>query len=395
MRPVLHVITSDARGGLELYVSSLIRAQAASGRDVAAYALPGSLIHHELQASGIRIFDAMRQSHFSPADISMIRRLARKEGALVHSHTRFDVWAASFALYGTRIPHVHSTYMVPARKRDPHHFAIYSRVDAIISSSLSANRQLARYLPVPSDRLQVVRYGRHLDRFVRSAASRDAMRVKLGIADHEVAFGMIGRIEPAKGVREFAESLSCLNPKVRDRVKYFIIGARNETNCEDYNASLVEFQQRPGIRERLTILPWTTDPVPYLNALDCLVLASYNEMYSLSVLDAMAMSLPVIGTDSEGTPEQIGANERGLLVHPRSPESIANAVERYVLDPSLMVIHGEAGFKWVHQEHSMDRSLDALDRVYSLAIARRTRIKPVRLTPDGLPIIEPKKVALN
>ncbi len=386
MSPVLHVITSDARGGLEMYVANLVREQAAraranAGPPVACYALPGTLVYEQLASAGVRLFDARRQSHFSLVDILRIRRIAKREGfGIVHSHTRFDVWAVSLALLGTAsahasIGHVHSTYMVASPKRDPHHRLIYSRVDAVLSSSEHTNRELARFLPVAKEKLHLVRYGRDLGRYVRSEEARAKMRRELGIADDEIAFGTIGRIEPGKGVREFAESLLHLPEDIRQRVKYFVIGARNETNVEAYNESLVEFQKQlehaPTLRDRLTILPWTTDPVPYLNALDGLVLASYCEMYSLSVIEAMAMSLPVIGTNCGGTPEQIGNNERGLIVEPRSSQSIASAVERYVREPELMRQHGAAGHAWAQREHSMAHSLDALEAVYAEVLAKR------------------------
>src|ERR1035437_2347014 len=187
-RPVLHMITSDSRGGLEMYVVSLVKEQAARGQRVAVYAVPGTLVYEQLASAGIRMFDADRQSHFSAPDIFRLRRIALRFGfAIVHSHTRFDVWAASLALLGTHVGHVHSTYMVASRKRDPHHRLIYSRVDAIVSSSEHTNRMLAEFLPVSPKKLHLVRYGRDLARFVPSGEVRATMRRKLGIAEGELA----------------------------------------------------------------------------------------------------------------------------------------------------------------------------------------------------------------
>jgi glycosyltransferase involved in cell wall biosynthesis len=154
------------------------------------------------------------------------------------------------------------------------------------------------------------------------------------------------------------------------------------------NAWLADFQSRPEVRGRLLVLPFQQDIVPMLNALDVLALPSYREMYSLSVLEAMAMKLPVIGTDREGTTEQLCANSmgeeaRGLLIEPKSPKAIADAVRTYVESPELRSNHGAAGHEWVHSEHSMSRMLDTLGRVYSLAIARRLR-EPVQLPSTKL-----------
>jgi glycosyltransferase involved in cell wall biosynthesis len=375
MYPVLHVITSPSWGGLEMYVVSLIKEQALAGARVAAFVLPNTRVEAELRASNIPLHLAQKNSHFHLQDIRQLRTILKAEAfPIIHSHTSRDVWPASLAAYGTRVAHVCSVYVVAMAKRDPHHWIIYRRVDALVSSSTYVNERLGRELPIRRKRIRLVRYGRYLDQFVRSGiASREKMRKELGLSEGQLAFGIIGRIEPSKGVREFAESLLELDPEIRMKVKYFVIGARPDESHDSYNAWLLEFQQRPEVCDHLSILPWQPNPIDYYGALDALVMASHREMYSLSVLDAMAMSLPVIGTDAEGTTEQIGNNERGLLVEPRSSTSIAQAVAQYVANPLLMREHGVAGHAWVHREHSMSQSLKSLDRVYAAAAARRKR----------------------
>ena len=91
----------------------------------------------------------------------------------------------------------------------------------------------------------------------------------------------------------------------------------------------------------------------------------------------------VIGTDREGTTEQLGSNERGLLIEPKSPAAIAEAVQTYVKHPDLRVRHGVAGHEWVHREHAMARMLDSLGRVYSLAMARRAPFSALESLRDG------------
>jgi len=379
MYSVLHVITSSAWGGLELYVASLIKEQAAAGQSCAAYVLPESRIAKELTSAGIRVFHAERCSHFNLTDIRRIRNIVHTEGfSVVHSHTSIDVWPSTLAVLGTKTAHVFSVYVVAMPKRDPHHWFIYRRIDAVISSSQHTNDRLLRAFPISSKKFHLVRYGRNWERFVISTSVRREVRAQLHIADDEVAFGVVGRLDPQKGIREFAESLLELSPSVREKVKYFIIGARPDAD-QDMNQWLAEFQRQPEIEGRLTVLPFQEDIVPYFNALDSLVLSSYREMYSLSVIEAMSMKLPVIGTDREGTPEQLGLKEgnsivaeRGLLVEPQSPKAIAEGVELYVQNPAMRMTHGEAAYNWVRREHDMQRAIDDVNRVYSITVGRRT-----------------------
>lgn len=362
-----------------MYVASLIKAQNAAGERVAAFVLPQSRIDSELRSANVSVFYAERRSHFNWSDIRSLRKIIQdQQFGIIHSHTSLDTWPASIAAMGQRtLAHVTSVYVNTIPKHDVHHWLIYKRVDAVISSSVCTNTRLAHDLPIPREKIHLVRYGRHLDAFVPSSRDRFEIRRSYEIPEDAIVFGLIGRLDPQKGVREFAESLLELPSDIRARIVYLIVGKRPEADCE-MNAWLDAFEQRPEIRGHLHVVPFVENAIPYFSALDVLVLASYREMYSLSVIEAMAMRLPIIGTDREGTTEQIGTNERGILIEPHSPKSIANAVCQYVENPSLRTKHGTAGYDWAHREHSMDHMLQSLDRVYQTALARRTVVYPSR-----------------
>ncbi|MBK7865882.1 MAG: glycosyltransferase family 4 protein [Ignavibacteriales bacterium] len=95
------------------------------------------------------------------------------------------------------------------------------------------------------------------------------------------------------------------------------------------------------------------------------MLPTHNEMYSLSVIDAMLMGLPVIGTNAGGTTEQIGNNERGLLVTPGSSLSIAEAIRFLLNNPSETKLKGENAQIWALSQHDF---ANTVDRVTSEAL---------------------------
>lgn len=90
--------------------------------------------------------------------------------------------------------------------------------------------------------------------------------------------------------------------------------------------------------------------------MDIFVLASWNEMYALAVLDALLMKLPVIGTNTGGTPEQL-AYKRGMTVSPKSPQEIATAIQYLVENPEKAKEMGARGREWVLKEHDWQRVL--------------------------------------
>ena len=64
-----------------------------------------------------------------------------------------------------------------------------------------------------------------------------------------------------------------------------------------------------------------------LRSLDVLVNASASEPFGLSVLEAQACGVPVIGTDAGGIPEFVTDGETGLLVAPGQPDALAAGLE--------------------------------------------------------------------
>ena len=80
-----------------------------------------------------------------------------------------------------------------------------------------------------------------------------------------------------------------------------------------------------------------------LETLDVVALPSWTEGLPLVLLEAMARGRPVVATPVGGTPELVTDGETGLLVPPRDPEALAEALRRVLDDPELARRLGEAG----------------------------------------------------
>jgi len=108
--------------------------------------------------------------------------------------------------------------------------------------------------------------------------------------------------------------------------------------------------------------------ISFLGSLDIFVLASYNEMYSLAVLDAMLINLPVISTDKGGTPEQLGFGERGFLVEPKSAKALADQIFYCVNNLNETKEKAKMGFTWTRAQHNwknvIQQYVDLYNEVY-------------------------------
>ncbi|WP_413557122.1 glycosyltransferase family 4 protein [Bdellovibrio sp. HCB209] len=380
MKPVrvLHVIHSYAWGGLELYSTELIRHLQSTNIEQHVLCFEGSRIYKELSAAGVKVIPTpgLKVSKF--AAMASIRSAIKKHNIThLHSHTRIDMWACSLARwFRTDIKHVYNLYMNAVPKQDFVHRALFARVDALCSSSEDILKDVKQNFPIDPHKLKLVRYGRETDKFHPYPEEREKIRDHYHAKPGQMVIGTLCRIDAGKGVREVAESLDYLSDDELSQVQIWIIGDRTvlgqnekgETVFEPESQALYEWLKTRAESERfkghLFHIPFQKDYVPYIDALDVFTLASYNETYSLSVIDALMMGKPVIGTNAGGTPEQVGGSERGILAEPRSGQSISDCIRYYLKNPDKARKHGDKGREWALHNHNWPNTLKHFTELY-------------------------------
>jgi len=112
-----------------------------------------------------------------------------------------------------------------------------------------------------------------------------------------------------------------------------------------------------------------------LASLDLFVLSSHLEGLGTSIMDAMASKLPVVATDVGGIPEVVAHNETGLLVPPRNPGALADAILRLHYDRPLAARLGQRGYEVVHEKFSAEAMARRIIAVYErIAAKKRVRL---------------------
>ena len=152
-----------------------------------------------------------------------------------------------------------------------------------------------------------------------------------------------------------------------------------------------------GLSDRVTFRGWLSQPecAISLQQSSALVLPSLYECGGAVVLEAMAMSRPVIATNWGGPADYLD-DTCGILVDPTSrPDFIAGltaAMLRLANSPDLMEAMGKAGSAKVRQQFSWDSKVDRILEIYRLAIqskrmaikrvSSRSRLQPITVAAD-------------
>ncbi|MDR2151821.1 MAG: glycosyltransferase family 4 protein [Helicobacteraceae bacterium] len=147
----------------------------------------------------------------------------------------------------------------------------------------------------------------------------------------------VGRLIKHKGIFDLLKAAKNLKAKFGDRVEFIIVGGSDRGNFS--NASDEAFE---AYRSIAVFEGEQKDVKTYYDRADIFVLPSYREGIPRSILEAQAMSLPVITTDTVGCRDAIENGATGFLVPVCDSVALEAAIERLIVDRSLRKKMGEA-----------------------------------------------------
>jgi glycosyltransferase involved in cell wall biosynthesis len=172
----------------------------------------------------------------------------------------------------------------------------------------------------------------------------------------------VGRLKAPKDNLTLVRSLALLHPGSVDAL---IVGEGPD------RAELEAEIRRLGIGERVRLVGERRDVPELLAGADVFVLSSASEGMPVSVLEAMAAGLPVVGSRVGGVPELVVDGQTGLLVEPGDPDELAAAIGRLLADRELRRRLGDAGRDRVQRHFGLDSFRRAHVELYSRELARR------------------------
>jgi glycosyltransferase involved in cell wall biosynthesis len=193
------------------------------------------------------------------------------------------------------------------------------------------------------------------------------LREEYGIEAGAPIIGVIARLEPEKGHRTLLDAW----PLVLRRVP----GARLLVVGEGSLLTELAWQARELGIERRVVFTGRRDDIPAVTAaLDVAVLPSYREAQGMVILEAMALSRPVVATNVGGIPEMIEDGVSGLLVPPHDPDALAAAIVQLLVDHPYADTIGRKGHDVAHERFSIEFMVRAIEDIYDEG-ARAVRLR--------------------
>jgi glycosyltransferase involved in cell wall biosynthesis len=211
---------------------------------------------------------------------------------------------------------------------------------------LPCSEYMARSLQeagMPPGRTEVVHLGIDVEGFAQSATkTRASMRAALQVVADEFVVLMVGNLREWKGQHVVLDAVARLPGALQSRVRVLLAG---EASAQDQSyvqrlRDQCEHLHRPANVQLLGSRP---DVADLLTAADVMVHASIApEPFGLVIVEAMAMGVPVVASDTGGPAEIIDAGS-GLLVPAGDAAPLASALQRLAADPKLCRALGTGG----------------------------------------------------
>jgi GT2 family glycosyltransferase/glycosyltransferase involved in cell wall biosynthesis len=177
--------------------------------------------------------------------------------------------------------------------------------DVIITLSGIQKKELVeKFRIAPTNKIKTVQLGFDLRPFLESEALKGEFRRSLGISNDTLLIGIVGRLVPIKNHFMFLDAAKFFLEQNPDANIEFIVIGDGELRDE-----LEGYSKKLGLDDHVVFCGWMRNVPTVYADLDILALTSSNEGTPVSIIEAMAASVPILATDAGGVIDLLGSSD--------------------------------------------------------------------------------------
>jgi glycosyltransferase involved in cell wall biosynthesis len=300
-----------------------------------------------MEQKGIEVFSFRRRSHLDLFRFfAFLRTLSRKQVDIIHGVLDSSNAYAFLAGRILRKPTILSLLSerlrisgVKARML----LSMYQRCEKIWTNSKSGENYLLNTAGVAKEKIALVR-----NMFPMEALESQSGEKSPGTDRPEVELiGYVGRFSKLKNVDILIRAFKEIAAK-RPHAKLILIGSGDQRDIFRNLIHDLQLGERVEIRERVP------DVLQEMRRLKCLVLPSANEGLPNVVIEALAVGIPVVGSDAGDVADLLTDGTTGVLISHPTVEMLVEAISRVLSDPEISQTTRAEGPRLVRENFSTE-----------------------------------------
>ena len=363
MLNILHIIPTLDIGGVEMQLAELVKRLNREKYNITVCCITrGGPLEESIRGSGVKLVILKRRFKFDLSIIFQLIRLMKREKIdLVHTYLfTANAWGRVAAILAN-VPVVIASERnaIPERKKSVHILIdrFLSRyTDVIVCNSNFIKELNTKRESINGNKFTIVHNAVDTKQFSPEINS-DIARKEFSIYPDVSVVGMVARLHICKG-HQYLLKAAVEVIKVLPEVKFVLVGD-GELRGELENSAM-----KLGIEKNIVFTGSRQDVSQLIQLFDVAVLSSIYEGFGNFLIEAMAMTKPVVATNVGGIPEVVKHEETGILVSPRNPEALAEGIIRLLKNKEEVRRMGLAGRKRVEQYYDINLKVKKVEEIY-------------------------------
>jgi glycosyltransferase involved in cell wall biosynthesis len=332
------------------------------------------IIGDKARAKGLTFYEIEERGKFDLRVLKELREIVlRHDINLIHAHDhktdlfayllRRWLWRRQITLLSTAHAWVMLGFKGEMYRRLD--LSLMRRFDHLIAVSHATKDEMVN-AGVSARLVSVVHNGIDTDAWSRNRVS-NSMRNELELGEAFPVVGYVGRIMPEKDLETWLRTAALVVHEY-PHARFVLVG---EGKDNSYLGQLKRLAVDLGIAERTYFSGYRSDLIPVYASFDLFVLSSLREGLPNSILEAMAMGLPVVTTDVAGAKELVVNGETGFVVPQQDVEGLASAILSILGENHRRLCMGRAGRRRVESEFSFSHRLRHVEDLYEQILRSR------------------------
>jgi len=243
--------------------------------------------------------------------------------------------------------------------------ALFFKTNAIVGISDEISKAFKTRFPMHAKRVISIPNGVDIELF-QTPVNRNEVKAEFGIPPDAMVIGTVANFRKVKNHVCLLKALDILS-KSHPELRVLLVGRGFPDDPENSEPDIRRLIKELGIGDRVIFAGYRSDIPRILRAIDIFCLPSLSEGLPVSILEAMAARIPVVGSDVRGIREVVSKEITGLLFPVNDHGSLAVMIERLINDSDLRASLREGAYDFVSRNHGMTQWIGRYQSLFLLS----------------------------